>query len=158
MLHAVLILNSSGTPRLTKFYTDLTKTHQKEIIHDLHQLVSCRSPEMCNFLQIPPNCVYFPSDVQLIYRKYATLSFIFAADSSENELGILDLIQVFVQALDDRYQNVCELDLIFNSLEIHHILDEIVLGGLVLETNLNQINKSVQEMDQFQSSTKRTSL
>lgn len=34
------------------------------------------------------------SDNKLIYRHYATLYFVFCVDSSESELGILDLIQV----------------------------------------------------------------
>lgn len=33
-------------------------------------------------------------DTKLVYRQYATLFFVFAVDSSESELGILDLIQV----------------------------------------------------------------
>jgi len=53
-------------------------------------------------------------DSKLIYRHYATLYFVFAVDSSESELGILDLIQVFVESLDKRFENVCELDLIFH--------------------------------------------
>ncbi len=36
------------------------------------------------------------SDYKLIYRHYATLYFVFCVDSSESELGILDLIQVNV--------------------------------------------------------------
>lgn len=36
------------------------------------------------------------SDNKLIYRHYATLYFVFCVDSSESELGILDLIQVSV--------------------------------------------------------------
>lgn len=39
------------------------------------------------------------SDNKLIYRHYATLYFVFCVDSSESELGILDLIQVSVFAL-----------------------------------------------------------
>ena len=34
------------------------------------------------------------ADYRLIYRHYATLYFVFCVDSSESELGILDLIQV----------------------------------------------------------------
>jgi len=33
-------------------------------------------------------------DSKIIYRHYATLFFMFVVDSSESELGILDLIQV----------------------------------------------------------------
>jgi AP-3 complex subunit sigma len=36
-------------------------------------------------------------DAKLIYRHYATLYFVFCVDSSESELGILDLIQVPTQ-------------------------------------------------------------
>ena len=34
-------------------------------------------------------------DAKVIYRHYATLYFVFVVDSSESELGILDLIQVW---------------------------------------------------------------
>lgn len=79
----------------------------------------------------------------MIYRHYATLYFIFAVDEAESELGILDLIQVFVEALDKCFENVCELDLIFHIDKIHYILDEIVMGGMVLETSLKEILKAV---------------
>lgn len=37
-------------------------------------------------------------DSKVIYRHYATLYFVFVVDSSESELGILDLIQVGVHS------------------------------------------------------------
>ena len=61
------------------------------------------------------------SDYKLIYRHYATLYFVFCVDSSESELGILDLIQVFVETLDKCFESVCELDLIFH-------MDKVKLG------------------------------
>lgn len=58
----------------------------------------------CNVLMKTGTGVMFPcpvcfrliggSDYKLIYRHYATLYFVFCVDSSESELGILDLIQV----------------------------------------------------------------
>ncbi|UZJ51782.1 hypothetical protein CBS101457_001102 [Exobasidium rhododendri] len=82
--------------------------------------------------------------LRVIYRHYATLYFVFVVDESESELGILDLIQVFVESLDRCFENVCELDLIFHFDEVHAILNEIIQGGLVLETNINDIVTSVQ--------------
>ena len=35
-------------------------------------------------------------------------------DDAESELAVLDLIQVLVEVLDKSFENVCELDLIFN--------------------------------------------
>lgn len=55
----------------------------------------------------------------------------FVVDSTESELGILDLIQTFVETLDVCFRNVCELDMIFNMDRVHFILDEIVQGGMV---------------------------
>ena len=61
---------------------------------------------------------------------------------------------MFVEALDKRFSNVCELDLIFHVdqarqhrpatahivAQAYNILDEVILGGLVLETSLTEIN------------------
>jgi AP-3 complex subunit sigma len=46
---------------------------------------------------------------------------------------------VFVESLDKSFENVCELDLIFHFDQVHHVLSEIIQGGLVLETNINVI-------------------
>merc|ERR1719326_2778086 len=82
---------------------------------------------------------------KVIYRHYATLYFVFLVDQSESELGILDLIQVFVETLDRQFENVCELDLIFQVDKVHHILDEMVMGGMVLETNMHEVLTHVEE-------------
>lgn len=86
-------------------------------------------------------------------------------DSSESELGILDLIQVFVETLDRCFENVCELDLIFHVdkvsqsklsnwisefFKVHHILNELVMGGMVLETNMNEILLRIQEQEKLE--------
>ena len=75
-------------------------------------LQSCRAYVLKN--DLPWLSLIGGSDYKLIYRHYATLYFVFCVDSSESELGILDLIQVFVETLDKCFENVCELDLIFN--------------------------------------------
>jgi AP-3 complex subunit sigma len=74
---------------------------------------------------------------------------VFAVDAQESDLGILDLIQVFVEALDKCFENVCELDLIFHSDKINYILDEIIMAGMVLETNINHILTSVNEQNKL---------
>ena len=71
-------------------------------------------------------------------------------DSSESELGILDLIQVFVETLDKCFENVCELDLIFHMDKVHFILNELVMGGMVLETNMTEILTRVEEQNKIE--------
>lgn len=87
-----------------------------------------------------------------MYRHYATLYFVFVVDEQESELGILDLVQVFVESLDKCFENVCELDLIFHSDKIHYILDEVIMAGMVLETNINHIITSISDQNKLHSS------
>ena len=132
MIKAILIFNNHGKPRLNKFYQyyvsvppcpalcqDIIdrmclqiESQQQQIIKETFQLVSKRDDNVCNFLE--GGSLIGGSDYKLIYRHYATLYFVFCVDSSESELGILDLIQVFVETLDKCFENVCELDLIFH--------------------------------------------
>lgn len=75
----------------------------------------------------------------------------FAVDTQESDLGILDLIQVFVEALDKCFENVCELDLIFHSDKVMYVLDEIIMAGMVLETNIVNILQAVQDQNKLHS-------
>ncbi|KAI9462420.1 Adaptor protein complex sigma subunit [Lactarius psammicola] len=149
MIRSVLILNTSGVPRLTKFYSPIHQSAQA-IVAKIYSLISIRSPGSCNFLEAPELDELLGREddnekLRVVYRSYATLHFVFVVDSSESELGILDLIQVFVEALDRAFENVCELDLVFHFDEVHHILAEIIQGGLVLETNLEEIDSAVHQ-------------
>ncbi|XP_078386322.1 AP-3 complex subunit sigma-2 isoform X2 [Cetorhinus maximus] len=112
MIKAILVFNNHGKPRLSRFYQHFSEDMQQQIIRETFHLVSRRDENVCNFLE--GGSLIGGSDYKLIYRHYATLYFLFCVDSSESELGILDLIQVFVETLDKCFENVCELDLIFH--------------------------------------------
>jgi len=134
-----------------KFYDKIPFSSRDGVVRECFNLVSKRSDSVCNFLE---GSETFGKDVKLIYRHYATLYFIFAVDESESELGILDLIQVFVESLDKCFENVCELDLIFHTDKVHYILDEIVMGGMVLETSLKEIITAVNGTIKYQRASK----
>ncbi|KAF7784709.1 hypothetical protein Agabi119p4_874 [Agaricus bisporus var. burnettii] len=150
MIHAVLIFNTSGVARLTKFYTPVHHSAQA-LIEKIFSLVISRPATLCNFLDAPEIEAFLGQKGQeedkwkVVYRNYATLYFVFVVDGAESELGILDLIQVFVESLDRTFENVCELDLVFHFDEVHHILSELIQGGLVLETNVEEIDAAVQQ-------------
>jgi len=144
MIKGVVIVNNTGKPRLVKFYQSVTSEEkQQSVIRRVFSQVSQRPDSFCNYLEgsIPE----WGDNIKLIYRHYATLYFVFAVDSQESDLGILDLIQVFVETLDKLFENVCELDLIFHSDRVHYVLDEIVMGGMVLETNSKNILMAMQD-------------
>jgi AP-3 complex subunit sigma len=143
MIKGVIIVNNLGVVRLAKFYEQVHVTGesaeqaQQSVIKKIYRAVSKRQDNQCNYLEgsIPE----WGGDTKLIYRHYATLYFVFACTNRESDLGILDLIQVFVEALDRSFENVCELDLIFHSDKCHYVLDEIIIGGLVLDTSITNI-------------------
>jgi len=94
-IHAVLVINQSGKPRLTKFYTPTcSATHVRtQLVSQIFSAVQDRPDSLCNFVDLPASeALGGPSRV--VYRHYATLYFIFLVDEAESELGILDLIQV----------------------------------------------------------------
>lgn len=64
-----------------------------------------------------------------MYKRYASLYFVTIVDKEENELMILELIHYVVEVLDKYFNNVCELDLIFNFHKVYYILDEILMAG-----------------------------
>ena len=147
MIKGIIIVNNSGKPRLVKFYQNVFGEEvQQSVVRRIFQQVSQRPDSFCNYLE---GSIPEWENVKLIYRHYATLYFVFAVDAQESDLGILDLIQVFVEALDKRFENVCELDLIFHSDRVHYILDEIVMGGMVLETNIHTIIQAISDQERM---------
>lgn len=155
MIKAIIIVNNHGKPRLTKFYDNsLTEDDQQSIVRRVFQQVAQRPDSFCNYLEgsIPE----FGDSCKLIYRHYATLYFVFAVDTQESDLGILDLIQVFVEALDKCFENVCELDLIFHSDKVMYVLDEIIMAGMVLETNIIHVLQAVNDQNKLHSRSVKT--
>ncbi|XP_033105821.1 AP-3 complex subunit sigma-1-like isoform X1 [Anneissia japonica] len=148
MIKAILVFNNHGKPRLSKFYTYFNEDMQQQFIRETFHLVSKRDDNVCNFLEA--GSLIGGSDYKIVYRHYATLYFVFCVDSSESELGILDLIQVFVETLDKCFENVCELDLIFHIDKVHYILSELVMGGMVLETNMTEILTRIDEQSKLE--------
>ncbi|VDD82113.1 unnamed protein product [Mesocestoides corti] len=149
MIRAVLVFNNSGKPRLMKFYDNVPEELQQKLLRETFFLVSKRDENVCNFLEGGSN-IFPEQSCRLIYRHYATLYFVFCVDATESELGILDLIQVFVEALDKSFESVCELDLIFHSDKVHFLLNELIIGGMVLETHISEIVQHNEEQNKLE--------
>ncbi|XP_059647672.1 AP-3 complex subunit sigma [Cornus florida] len=147
MIRAVIVINDQGKPRLVKFYDYQTVERQQELIRSIYGVLCSRPENVSNFIKADS---IFGPDAKLVYKTYATLYFVFIFDSSENELAMLDLMQVFVETLDKCFSNVCELDIVFNFNKVHTILDEIILGGQVLETSSTEVVKAVEEISKLE--------
>ncbi|XP_022950394.1 AP-3 complex subunit sigma-like isoform X1 [Cucurbita moschata] len=137
MIRAVIVMNTQGKPRFAKFYDFQPVEKQQELIRSVHGVLCSRAENLSNFVEAES---IFGPDSRLVYKHFATLYFVFVFNSSENELAMLDLIQVFVETLDKCFKNVCELDLVFhytkvrNSLEFYQLClqNSFWLAGLSL--------------------------
>ena len=154
MIRAIIVFNNFGKARLIKFYEHYPVERQQHIIREVYHLVSRRDESLCNFLEGGP--IISEEEIKLIYRQYATLYFVVCADSSESELGILDMIQVLVETLDKCFESVCELDFIFHMDKVHFVLDEVIMGGLVLETNQADVMAELDEQTKVRKSQNTT--
>lgn len=61
----------------------------------------------------------------------------------QNELGVLEFIHALVETMDKYFENVCELDIMFNLDKAHFILEEMVTNGCIMETNKANVLKPI---------------
>lgn len=96
---------------------------------------------------------FWSEPTKIVYRKVSSIIVCLVADESESELGLLDLIQgkgkgsrllvVLMDMLEESFEGLREYDLIYNIDKVHSMFDEIIMGGLVLETNVDKIMATI---------------
>ncbi|KAJ7944287.1 AP complex subunit sigma [Quillaja saponaria] len=155
MIQSVLVMNTQGKPRLAKFYDFQPVEKQQELMRSVFSVLCSRAGSVSSFVDTES---IFGPDTRLVYKHYATLYFVVIFDSSENELAMADLIQVFVETLDKCFKNVCELDVVFNYSKIHTVLDEIIFGGQVLETSSTEVMKAIEEISKLETASNAINL
>lgn len=134
----ILMFNKAGKVRIAKWYNTVMQKDKNSITREVTRLVLRRPDNQCQFVEW--------RDSKLVYTRYASLYFLFATDADDNEIFVLDLIQFFVEALDQFFGNACEIDIIFSFYYVYMLLDEMILGGEVFETSVqNSIDSLVNQ-------------
>ncbi|WIA32931.1 hypothetical protein OEZ86_006099 [Tetradesmus obliquus] len=142
MIRFLLLQNRAGKTRLAKYYVPLGDHEKRKLEYDVHRLIVTRDPKHTNFAEF--------KTYKIVYRRYAGLFFSLGIDVSDNELGALEAIHLFVEILDHYFSNVCELDLVFNFHKVYLILDEFILGGEFEETSKKVILERLRELDSIE--------
>ncbi|CCH43613.1 AP-2 complex subunit sigma [Wickerhamomyces ciferrii] len=135
-------MNRQGKVRFAKWYSDYSvKKYRLNV--DVHKLISSRDQKhQSNFVEFQNN--------KLVYKRYAGLYFIAGIDLADNELIYLSSIHLLVEILDAYFENVCELDLVFNFHKIYAVLDEMFLAGEIQETSKDLILKRLEYIDSLE--------
>ena len=139
MIHLMLLVNRQGKIRLMKWYDSYLVSERQKYIKELSIMVIGRSQRLSNVIEW--------NNYKVIYKRFASLYFITLCDKEENELIILELLQHFVECLDRYFGNVCELDIIFNFHKAYYIIEEILSGGNIQESDGKEIQKILTEQD-----------
>ncbi|KAF7371315.1 AP complex subunit sigma [Mycena sanguinolenta] len=110
---------------------------------EVHRLVSSRDQRyQSNFVEF--------RNYKIVYRRYAGLFFCVCVDANDNELAYLEAIHFFVEVLDNFFENVNELDLVFNFYKVYAILDEIFLAGEIQETSKDVVLLRLEELEKLE--------
>ena|ERR1719469_68525 len=155
MIKAVFIVSGGTDLRAQRIYDEQVV---KETMHNFsdkkltrpHEVFSALLPgqadrsELCSFVEAPG---ILPEGTKLVYRAYANLRFIFCIDELESALGIVDMIHVFVKILDKTFNDVSELNLVYNPHKLQYILDEIICDGMVIETSISEVCTTLGQME-----------
>eukprot|EP00906_Rhabdomonas_costata_P018579 RCo027115 len=140
-IHFVLCVNKQGQTRLAQYTTWMPVPERAALEGEVVRKCLQRRDNECSFVE---HLTY-----KLVYRRYASLFFIVGVDNDENELAILEFIHAIVETFDKYFDNVCELDLMFNLEKAQFILEEMVANGCILETNKANILAPIELMDKI---------
>merc|ERR1719272_6781 len=142
MIDFVLMFSRQGKLRMQKWYNATNQKERKKIPRELIPSILARKPKMCNFIEW--------RDKKIVYKRYASLYFCMAIGENDNELITLEVIHRYVELLDKYFGSVCELDIIFNYEKAYFMLDELLVGGEMLETSKKNVLKAVTTQDMLQ--------
>lgn len=142
MVHFILIFNRQCKIRLQKWYDVYHLKEKRNILKELPSTIMGRTQKMSNILEW--------KNMQVIYKRYASLIIAFAISKDENELLTLEVIHRYVEILDSYFGNVCELDIIFNYEKAYFLLDEFIEAGEILDTSKFSIDRCVHLADRYQ--------
>ena len=135
MIYGFFVINENGDIRLARAYVEMSQETRNRLAHEVFRMVSTRASNLCNI--VPGDGItsfQFQRKVSIVYRSYASLFVITVVDECENPLAMLDIIHTFVEVLNGCFKDVSEVQLAFNPDKALQVLDSLINGGLIFET------------------------
>ncbi|KAH0573674.1 Sigma adaptin [Spironucleus salmonicida] len=142
MIHFLLAQNKVGRTRIAKYYVKYTPEERSVLEREVHRIITTRGNKQTNFIDY--------RNQKIVYRRYAGLYFTIACDNTDNELGMIEAIHLFVETMNRHFGVVSELNLVFDFAVVHLIMDEIFLAGHIQETSIPSILNNVKQLNLFE--------
>ena len=138
----IIFQNKQGRTRLSKWYIKVSEEEKIKIQNEVYRTIILRDIRESNIIEY--------KNYKIVYKKYASLYFVFGIDNDDNELASLELIHLFVETLDKYFGSVCELDVVYNFHKVYTVLDELLVGGEIVETSKINILKKLREIEFYE--------
>ena len=138
----VILQNKQGRTRLSKWYININEEEKIKIQNEVYRTIILRDIKESNIIEY--------KNYKIVYKKYASLYFMFGIDTDDNELASLELIHLFVETLDKYFGSVCELDVVYNFYKVYSVLDELLVGGEIVETSKTNILRKLREIEFYE--------
>lgn len=135
----IILQNKQGRTRLSKWFINIDDEEKIKIEREIYRTIILRDTKQTNVIEF--------RNYKILYKKYASLYFIFCIDLNENELATLEFIHLFVETLDRYFGSVCELDVVYNFYKVYAIIDELLLGGEIIEISKEKVVKKQRELE-----------
>ena len=127
---------------MSKWYININEEEKIKIQNEVYRTIILRDIRESNIIEY--------KNYKIVYKKYASLYFMFGIDTDDNELASLELIHLFVETLDKYFGSVCELDVVYNFYKVYTVLDELLVGGEIVETSKINILKKLREIEFYE--------
>lgn len=70
----------------------------------------------------------------MVYRWFGACMVIAAADADDNLLQVYEFLSLYMTALHQYFPNLSRHSIVQNPAKLHLILEEMVIGGVIVET------------------------
>ena len=154
-IECILFANASGQVRLAQHYGDLSREQKRAKEREIIPL--CLNDDTDHFhgtgqsYSDGDDMSLFPfiqtATQQLVYRKYASLYVIICCDLQDNEFNMYDYIQFIIETFNRYFENVCELDIMYNIDKAYFLLDEMVIDGKICGSSQIDILNIIDDYD-----------
>ena len=147
MIQCLIAFNLNKRLRLCKWYATVPHERRNKICVHFMDAVLERRTTGCNFVTLTNEALFASVDstatYRAVYKRFSSLYFLVVQDEQDNELLAVNLLTLLVDALDLVFVDVKEIDIVTNFEVSHFVVDEVVLGGEIQETNLQVIKEAV---------------
>lgn len=116
---------------MSRWYVKYEEAQRQKMVTELHRLLVTRGSKYTNFIEF--------HNYKIVYRRFKGLFIALCIDLNDSELAHLEFIQLLVEMLDSYFGSVKEVDLIFNFNKVFMLLDEMIIGGEIMETSKDMI-------------------